>query len=73
MRSRPVAVVGASFTVLAIVVTFVPSSSPVTAETLSWSPIVLAATALLSLITWFLYGQPPQSPLMSLKLNFVCR
>lgn len=54
--SRPVAWVAAFFCVTIIVVQTFPGTKPVRAYNLSWSPVIIAGTLLISFLTWRLYG-----------------
>jgi hypothetical protein len=54
--SRPVAVVGALFCLCVIIVQCLPSKRPVTVNNVSWSPVVIVGTLLISIITWKTYG-----------------
>ena len=54
--SRPSAALGAIFGLAVIVVSMFPGDTPVTAYSISWSPVVLVATGLVCLLTWKCYG-----------------
>lgn len=54
--SRPVACVASLFCVTIIVVQTFPGTNPVRAYNISWSPVIIAGTLLISFLTWKLYG-----------------
>lgn len=54
--SRPVACVAVLFCVTIIVVQTFPGSHPVRADNISWSPVIIAGTLLVSFATWKAYG-----------------
>ena len=55
--SRPVAAIGILYSLAVIIVQMFPGSVPVTAETISWSPVVLVGAGLISFGTWYFYGR----------------
>lgn len=55
--SRPVACVAVLFCVTIIVVQTFPGTNPVRAYNISWSPVIIAGTLLISFLTWRLYGR----------------
>ncbi|KAK8861393.1 hypothetical protein IAR55_002212 [Kwoniella newhampshirensis] len=54
--SKPVAVIGLLYVAAVVITQTFPGSKPVTAATMSWSPVVIAGTASACFITWKLYG-----------------
>nr|XP_019004654.1 amino acid/metabolite permease [Kwoniella mangroviensis CBS 8507]OCF68115.1 amino acid/metabolite permease [Kwoniella mangroviensis CBS 8507] len=54
--SKPVAVVGFLYGLTLIIAQTLPGSRPVTAATMSWSPIIIVGTILLCFVTWQSYG-----------------
>lgn len=54
--SRPVAAVGAVYCIAVVTVQIFPSKNPITINSISWTPVVVVGTLLISLITWKLYG-----------------
>lgn len=54
--SRPLACIGAIFCLGVVIVELFPGQRPVTAATVSWGPVIVAGTLLISFITWKLYG-----------------
>ncbi|OCF45080.1 amino acid/metabolite permease [Kwoniella heveanensis CBS 569] len=54
--SKPVAVIGLFYGSLLIVAQTFPGSRPVTAATMSWSPVIIVGTMILCFITWKCYG-----------------
>lgn len=54
--SRPVAVVGAGYCLAVVLAQCLPGHRPVTVSNMSWSPIVIAGTLIISFCTWKLYG-----------------
>lgn len=56
--SRPVACVGVFYALLVIVTSTLPGQTPVSADSISWSPVVMVGTGLMCLLTWKCYGTP---------------
>nr|XP_019012267.1 uncharacterized protein I206_03113 [Kwoniella pini CBS 10737]OCF51048.1 hypothetical protein I206_03113 [Kwoniella pini CBS 10737] len=56
IASKPVAVIGFVFGLTIIIAQTFPGSRPVTAATMSWSPVIIAGTILICFITWRSYG-----------------
>ncbi|WVF66869.1 hypothetical protein IAT40_001612 [Kwoniella sp. CBS 6097] len=54
--SKPVAVIGLLYGTLLIIAQTFPGSRPVTAATMSWSPVIIVGTMILCFITWKSYG-----------------
>ncbi|GMK59081.1 hypothetical protein CspeluHIS016_0700960 [Cutaneotrichosporon spelunceum] len=54
--SRPVAVIGAVYSIAVVTMQIFPTKSPVTVNSISWTPVVVAGTLGISFITWKLYG-----------------
>lgn len=54
--SRPVAVIGAVYCLAVVTMQIFPTKSPVTVHNVSWTPVVVVGTLLISLVTWKLYG-----------------
>ncbi|WWD16702.1 hypothetical protein CI109_101133 [Kwoniella shandongensis] len=54
--SKPVAVVGLLYVAAVIITQMFPGSKPVTAATMSWSPVIIVGTASFCYLTWKLYG-----------------
>ncbi|WVQ94478.1 hypothetical protein IAU59_001557 [Kwoniella sp. CBS 9459] len=54
--SKPVGYIGLFYGSLLIVAQTFPGSKPVTAATMSWSPVIIVGTMLLCFITWKCYG-----------------
>ncbi|WVR03997.1 hypothetical protein IAU60_000996 [Kwoniella sp. DSM 27419] len=54
--SKPVAVIGLLYGTLLIIAQTFPGHKPVTAATMSWSPVIIVGTCLLSFVTWKCYG-----------------
>ncbi|BEI89876.1 uncharacterized protein CcaverHIS019_0212380 [Cutaneotrichosporon cavernicola] len=54
--SRPIAVIAALYCSAVVTMQIFPTRSPVTVNSISWTPVVVAGTLLISLITWKLYG-----------------
>nr|XP_018264501.1 amino acid/metabolite permease [Kwoniella dejecticola CBS 10117]OBR86659.1 amino acid/metabolite permease [Kwoniella dejecticola CBS 10117] len=54
--SKPVAVIGFVYGLTLIIAQTFPGSRPVTAATMSWSPVIIAGTIILCFLTWRSYG-----------------
>nr|XP_019050170.1 amino acid/metabolite permease [Kwoniella bestiolae CBS 10118]OCF29100.1 amino acid/metabolite permease [Kwoniella bestiolae CBS 10118] len=54
--SKPVAVIGFLYGLTLIIAQTFPGSRPVTAATMSWSPVIIVGTILLCFVTWKCYG-----------------
>ncbi|RXK41391.1 hypothetical protein M231_01296 [Tremella mesenterica] len=54
--SKPVAVVGVLFGLAVVVVQALPGSKPITADSISWSPVIFVGTLLICFLTWRFYG-----------------
>ncbi|WWC99115.1 hypothetical protein V866_006010 [Kwoniella sp. B9012] len=54
--SKPIAVIGFLYGLTLIIAQTFPGSRPVTAATMSWSPVIIVGTILLCFVTWQSYG-----------------
>ncbi|WVQ79073.1 hypothetical protein IAT38_001167 [Cryptococcus sp. DSM 104549] len=54
--SKPVGVVGLLYALAVVVTQTFPGSRPVTASTMSWSPVIIVGTCSICYLTWKLYG-----------------
>ncbi|WWC87680.1 uncharacterized protein L201_002571 [Kwoniella dendrophila CBS 6074] len=54
--SKPIAVVGFVYGLTLIIAQTFPGSRPVTAATMSWSPVIIVGTILICFVTWQSYG-----------------
>lgn len=53
-----------------IIVTMFPGARPVTADTVSWSPVVIVGTGLICLLTWKCYGGSQHPTRLQPSCNF---
>ncbi|WVO13217.1 hypothetical protein L204_100830 [Cryptococcus depauperatus] len=54
--SKPVAVIGLLYALAVVIAQTLPGSTPVTADTMSWSPVIIVGTIMMCYVTWRCYG-----------------